>query len=542
MAVSLDDPLLSLKMMQADMCYWAVRNDIKLLGGVVFSLGDCDYLSAIVRDESVEKCVQKGAQARITTLFMLDSIHGLIYNRYPQGVIYYFPTEKAVEGFSKTRFGPLVDDNFAIKKHLKNTNSVSVKRVGKTFISLLGAKATQSIQGKKDGTAVRSTPADYVIRDERDLFDESMVRMTKDRLQNSRIGKEVDIGTPTIPDYGINRCFNESDQRYWLTKCVLCGGYTSLVEDFPNCIRYIDDMPYFACSKCGKGITAQNGEWVAKHPDRRSRGWLVSHLINPNLNLFKVMLRWEHDQRDGKVGEFYNGVLGVPYISAEDRLRESDVYACCGGDVMRTDISITETAMGCDIGKSYHTVVIGRKVDSKRAKVIYLCRVKGFDAIHDIAKKYNVKSAVIDIRPYEEEFNKFQKSEPYRVYGAEYKDKQGGFCRTDDKAGVYSLLRNQIFDKTHAWIRSQEVELPRRCAELEEFAKQMCNCAKVLEEDEETGDRVYRYVKLGDDHYRSAMNYFYMALQDLTYTQGMGAVGFKCEQAKEWNPLTIGLN
>lgn len=539
--IDISDPKLSEKMMQADSCYWAIKNKIKLLGRTEFSLVGCEYLAEIIRDDSTEKVVQKCAQARLTTLFMIDSIHGLIYNKYPQGVIYYFPTEKAVEGFSKTRFGPLVDDNPAIRYHMQDTNSVSVKKVGSTFLSLLGAKATQSIQGKKDGTAVRSTPADYVIRDERDLFDESMVRMSKDRLQNSKIGKEVDLGTPTIPDYGISRCFNESDQRYWMTPCEACNEYTSIVSEFPNSIKYKDNQPYMACIKCGQQIYPVNGEWVAKHPDRNSSGWLVDHFITPNIRLNKVMDRWEHDQRDGKIGEFYNGILGLPYIPAEDRLNQSDVFVCCGNDIMRTDISIRETAMGVDVGKSYHTVIIGEKVDAKRVKIIYLCRVRGFDAVHDIAKKYNVKSAVVDIRPYEESFTKFQSSEPYRVFGAEYKDKQREFLKTDEKAGVYSLLRNQIFDKTHAWIKNKEVEIPRRCSEVEEFARQVCNCAKVLEETEE-GDRVYRYIKLGDDHYRSALNYLYMAMGDLTHWQGMSSSNMKMIAVEDYNPLTFGLN
>ena len=536
--IDLDDPKLNEKMMQADMCYWAIRNKIKLIGNTPFTLDGCGYLAEIARDESDEKAIMKGAQARMTTLFQMDAIHGLIYNKYPQGVIYYFPTEKAVEGFSKTRFGPLVSDNPAIRKHMKNTNSVSIKKVGDTFLSLLGAKATTSIQGKKDGTSVRSTPADYVIRDERDLFDESMVRMTKDRLQNSKISKEVDLGTPTIPDFGISKVFNESDQRHWMIPCNGCNEYTCIVLEFPNSIKFKDGEPYLACIKCGREIFPVDGEWVAKYPDRHKSGWQVSHFITPNLKLGKVMDRWEHDQRDGKIGEFYNGVLGLPYIPAEDRLRQSDVFACCGNDVMRTDLSISETAMGVDVGKSYHTVVIGEKIDAKRAKIIYLCRVKGFNAVHDIARKYNVKSAVVDIRPYEESFNLFQKSESYRVFGAEYKDKQRSFLKVDEQAGVYSLLRTQMFDKTHSWIKNSEVEIPRRCAEVDEFASQMCNCAKVLIEDEDTGDRIYRYVKLGDDHYRSAMNFFYMALGDLTHWQGMGTAGYKMERGKEYNPLT----
>ena len=39
----------------------------------------------------------------------------------------------------------------------------------------------------------------------------------------------------------------------------------------------------------------------------------------------------------------------------------------------------------------------------------------------------------------------------------------------------------------------------------------MRNTAKVLQEDPETGSREYRYRKLGEDHYRHALNYFYLA-------------------------------
>jgi hypothetical protein len=530
-------------MMAADSVTWAVKNRIKLIGGARFTLDGYGYQAEIMRDEADEKAIMKCAQSGITTLFMLDAIHGLIYNQYPQGVIYYFPSKIGVEGFSKTRFTPLVNDNYCIRSMMKDTNSVSIKRVGETFLSLLGASATQSIQGKKDGSAVRSTPADYVIRDERDLFDEAMVRMSKDRLQNSKIGKEVDLGTPTIPDYGISKVFNDSDQRHWMIPCKACNGYTCIVLEFPNSIKYKDGRPYYACIKCGKEIRAIDGQWVAKYPDRRIAGWLVSHFITPNIKLGKVMDRWERDQRDGKIGEFYNGVLGLPYIPIEDKLMQSDVFACCGNDVMRTDISIRETAMGVDIGKHYHTVVIGEKVDNERAKIIYMARVKGFNALHDLAKKYNVKSAVIDRRPYEESFERFQNQEPYKVFGAEYKDKQKGFIKTDEKAGTYSLLRTQMFDVTHSWIKNKKVEIPRKCAEVEEFAKQMCNCAKVLEEDPETGDRLFRYKRTGDgnDHYRSAANYLWMALKNLSHYQGMSAPGYVKARQDSYDPLTYGL-
>ena len=546
--IDLDDPKLNEQMMQADPCYWALRSRIKLMGNTTFTLDGCRYMQIIMRDSARFMAVMKGTQARITTAFMLRSIHNLIYGIYPQGVIYYFPSRDAVEDFSKTRFTPLINDNPCIRKHLKSTDSVFVKKVGKSFLTLKGATATKNIGGhKKDSMAVRSTPADEAILDERDLFDQAIVDMIPDRLLNSEFKRIVNLGSPTIPDFGISREYDLSDQKNSMSKCTACNSYTCLVDEFPNSVKYkranVHEKyePYFACIKCGKEISALDQEFVKKYPDREISGYHVPHLITPNCELPLVMSRWEECQIDGsKVGTFYNSILGLPYIAAEDRLIQSDVFACCGGDMMRTEASISETAMGVDVGKGYHTVVIGEKIDNVRAKIVYMCRVKGFDAVHDIARKYNVKSAVVDIRPYEESFTKFQAGESYRVFGAEYKDKQREFLKTDEKSGVYSLLRNQIFDKTHHWIKNGLVEIPRKCAEVNEFAKQMCNCAKILEETEQ-GDRVYRYIKLGPDHYRSAMNYLYMALGDLTAFQGMAAIVYDSGTGSEYDALNWGL-
>jgi len=88
---------------------------------------------------------------------------------------------------------------------------------------------------------------------------------------------------------------------------------------------------------------------------------------------------------------------------------------------------------------------------------------------------------------------------------------------------------------------NKELEIPRKCAEVDEFVKQMCNCAKVLETNPETGDRLYRYRRRGDgnDHYRSATNYLWLALNDLTYVQGMNAPGYQVAVAHDWNPLLV---
>ncbi len=543
--------------MEADPCVWAVKNKIKLMGGTEFTLSGCEYMQDIMLDEARYIAVMKGTQARITTAFMLRMMHSVIYNRYPQGGIYYFPKKEAVENFSKTRFGPLISSNPCIKKHLRNTNSVNIKQVGKAFLSLLGASATTLIEGKKDGTSVRSTPADEVVRDERDLFDDDMADMTFDRLLNSKFKKEVDLGSPTIPDVGIHKVFTMSDQKFRMIKCEACNGFTCITEEFPNSIKFRKEggrfVPYLACIKCGKEIRPKYGEYVAKFPDRYNdkypmegiSGYHVSHFITPNCDLKIVMDKWEEAQNDtSKMGLFYNRFLGFPFIAIEDRLRQQDIFNCCG-DYQMSTFSTIGTAMGADIMKT-NRVIIAEKKPKGGAKIIYMARVSGFENLYDLVERFNVKSGVVCLRPYEESFRKFQDrctNRKVKVFGVEYKDKQKNLLKTDEQSGIYSLARTESMDGSQTWIRSGKLEIPRKCEEVKVFAKECCNTAKTLETNEKTGDRTYRYreVGTGGDHYRHCVNYLVLALLNLTDYQIGGELVGAGSNKSNYDPLEYGL-
>jgi len=540
----------------ADAAFWAQENGVQLLGGVPFTLSGCRYMGDVMRDRSRHIVVMKGTQARMTTAFMLREIHALIHGRYPQGSIYYFPNEVAVTAFSQTRFGPLIRDNAVIRKHLRATNNVSVKQVGRAFLSLKGCRATTSIQGKKDSQSVRSTPADSVVRDELDLFDDTMAAMTNDRLLNSTLKLETDLGSPTIPDIGIDYAFGRSDQKHWLTKCSHCGKQFCLATEFPESVMYRREDahsrfdPYFGCIHCGKEVLPSEGDFVAKFPDRSSghdsgvSGYHISHFITPNCNLNIVMDEWEAAQLDrSKMGLFYNKYLGFAYIDIEDRLTQQDVFNCCGDEVMQTRCA-TPTAMGADIMKT-NRVVIAQRTGDAAAKIIYMARVSGFDALFDLVQQFNVKSAVVCLRPYEESFRKFQTrcynyDHSIKVFGSEYKDRQKVMVKEDQQSGVYSLARTEAMDKSQSWIRSGLLEIPRLCDEVKVFAKECCSTAKTLEVNDDTGDRVYRYRPIGDkqEHYRHCVNYLWLAIQNLSHTQPAAVLS---AVEDEYDPLTYGL-
>ena len=99
--------------------------------------------------------------------------------------------------------------------------------------------------------------------------------------------KEVlKLSNPTLPDYGIDKAFQETDQRYWLLKCESCGEYTCLEDTFPDCLLETSKGVIRSCMKCKGELNPSIGEWVAKRPsitDKRGYHYsqLFSHFVSP---------------------------------------------------------------------------------------------------------------------------------------------------------------------------------------------------------------------------------------------------------------------
>ena len=105
---------------------------------------------------------------------------------------------------------------------------------------------------------------------------------------------------------------------------------------------------------------------------------------------------------------------------------------------------------------------------------------------------------------------------PGRVFVHFYNPHQKGSYRWDEKDYVAQSNRTESLDASHKEIMDEDIILPKQCEMTEEFAKQMSNVAKRLEEDPETGSKRYVYVKLSSgagDHFRHAFNYEAIARQ-----------------------------
>ena len=248
-------------------------------------------------------------------------------------------------------------------------------------------------------------------------------------------------------------------------------------------------------------------------------GKTISHLNLITVDPAEILKEWEEAQFDTrKLQDFYNLVMGWPYISAENRLSTQQVLSRCGMEPMRTRHH-GPSAMGIDVQgeRRGFYVVIGIKVTDKFAKILRVGNVGHINDIYDLAKKFNVKCAVIDEQPEQRLSHDFARNAPFQAFSCKYKESQRKDVDWNSKERLVSFNRTELCDETHDLIAEDgRVELPRKCFDMETYADQMNNTGKTLDKEKEAETGVKRYTynkKFGDDDYYHATNYFLLALR-----------------------------
>jgi len=507
----LSDQQIAQYMQTLDCFTWITDNKLELSHGP-WKLAGHEYQVGWLQHDGREQCFIKGAQIGATEVLVLRTLHGMIMGHYPQGSLYLFPTRDDVRDFSKARFDPLISANPFIGGFVQNTDAQNIKQIGRGFLYLRGARSTKNVGGaKKSSSQLKSIPVDRVVFDELDEMESDMIILAKERVSHSEKKELMYLGTPTIPDYGIDRMYQLSTQNAWFIRCEACGKETCLDIEFPNSIRRnLDGTCYRACIHCHKEIHPRNGRWVEQYPNRDIVGWWISQLNSVYVDPTYILDLYE-DPPHNDLSEVMNSKLGRAYIPAENRLTTQDVYACQNDDPMLTKHE-GPCCMGVDVGTELH-VVIGVRPNRNSLRIVKMCRVSSFNDLHDLARDFNVKSTVIDLFPEQRKVREFQRNEHHQVFACQYVETRTGQTAWDDRDLVIKCNRTEICDATHDLVVSPgRLSIPRRNNEVEQYAKEMCNIAKILEEDSGTGAKTYRYKKLsGPDHYRHATNYCLLA-------------------------------
>jgi len=472
---------------------WAESLSI-VLDGKPFTFHRHEYLNKPYKDNHPHQVEEKAAQMGLTSKAMLKTIHRARYGNY-RGILYLFPSKTDVTDFSKGRIDPLIDENpDTIAKWLKDTDAANIKHIWNCYLYL---------RGMTSRIGLKSIPVDMIVFDELDEAPQNAVDMAMERMGHSEFREVLKLSNPTLPEYGIDKAFQETDQRYWLLKCEKCGAYTCLEDTFPDCLIEIGGRVIRACSQCQGELNPSIGQWVAKKPaitDKRGYHYsqLFSHFTDPGdiLHQFRTT---------NNLTDFYNLKIGVPYVEATNRLAVQEVLILCGNEGI-ADHDPGPCFMGVDQGKDLH-VVIGKRP----GRIIHIEVYKDWEELDRLMNNFHVSRCVVDALPETRNARAFAERFKGKVYLNYYNEHQkGSYAWYEDKL-IVQCNRTESLDASHKEITDRTIVLPKQCEMTEEFADHLHNVAKKLEEDEESGSKRYVYVKLGPDHFRHAFNYAIMA-------------------------------
>ena len=472
------------------------------MDGRPFSYDRHEYLIEPYKDDHPHQVEMKAAQLGLTSKAMLRVAYGARYKGY-RGILYLFPSKSDVTDFSRGRVDPLIDENpDTIGKWLRDTDAANIKRIWNAFLYL---------RGMKSRVGLKSLPSDLIIFDELDEAPQNAIDMAMERMAHSEFKEVLKLSNPTLPEYGIDKAFQETDQRYWLLKCEKCGGDTCLEDTFPDCLISTNGRVIRACQQCHTELNPSIGQWVARRPsitDKRGYHYsqLFSHFVDPAdiLHQFRTT---------SNLTDFYNLKIGNAYVEAENRLSVQDVLSLCGNEGILSQ-SPGPCSMGVDQGKDLH-VVIGKKHPQKAGKIIHIAVYRDWEELDGLMRNFKVARCVVDALPETRNARAFAERFKGKVYLNYYNEHQKGHYAWNEKELIVSCNRTESLDASHREVTESLLSLPKECGITKEFAQHMHNVAKKLEEDEETGSKRYVYVKLGPDHLRHAFNYESMARQNM---------------------------
>ena len=476
---------------------WALSEPI-ILDGHPFTFDRHAYLIQPYADDHPNQTYMKAAQLGLTSLGMLRSIHSAIY-RGLKGILYLFPSRSDVIDFSKGRVTPLIEDNpETIGRWIRDTDAANIKQIRNCFIYF---------RGMQSRVGLKSIPVDMLVADELDEAPPLMIDMAYERMSHSEFREVLKLSNPTLPDYGIDKAFQETDQRYWLLKCEKCNHHTCLEDTFPECLLETKDGVIRACEKCKAELDPAIGEWVAKRPIiTGKRGYHFSQLFSLYVSPEEMLhqYRTTTNPRD-----FWNLKIGSPYIEAENRLSVEEILALCSNDGIESS-NPGPCYMGVDQGKELH-VVIGKRHPDMDGKLIHIGIYKDWEELDRLIKNFGISRCVVDALPETRNARSFAERHKGRVFLCFYQEHRKGRYAWNEKDLTVAADRTESLDASHNEIMNAQIILPKECDLVRELAKHLHNVAKKLEENEETGSKRYVYVKLGPDHFRHAFNYEAMA-------------------------------
>lgn len=242
-------------------------------------------------DPKVHKIVMVAASQVGKSELELNII-GYIIDQDPGSVLYVQPSLDDAKKFSRLRIAPMIRDS---KKLRAKVADVKSRDSGNTILQKSFPGGMLTITGSNSASALASTPARYIIGDERDRWAVSAGTegdpwaLAEARQATFYNAKAVEVSTPTIKGASnIESSYHKGTQERWCHKCPECDEYGEIIFDrihFTHSVTKvrgkkmynIDGPISWACPHCGclsteETMRRQPAKWIPENPEAYKKG------------------------------------------------------------------------------------------------------------------------------------------------------------------------------------------------------------------------------------------------------------------------------
>ncbi len=412
----------------------------------------------------------------------------------------------------------MIEENEYLKSRVTGIDNVGLKHIGDSSIFFRGMFSKRK---------VKSVDADYIILDELDEADPENKEYAKDRILHSQLRWMSQLSQPSVPDFGIDQEYQESDQRVWALQCARCNHWNFFNPNEPNeAWEYASKFLYrgkWTCTKCGKDLEVKNMEWIALRPSvKDKRGYHLTQLYSKIIPVEKIAKDIERS-REKRVLRMrvFNSLFGIAYTDEIRQPVTEDVILSAQGDFGLLP-EAQMSYMGVDVGDVLH-ITIGRDLGDG-IQLLHLEYTEDWGRLKTLMSQYGVWLCLIDAMPYKNSAKGFAREFPDRIVLQYFKDtsrERGDVIEQKEEDGlpVIRVGRTESLDETTDQVRLGEFVFPNprkltfeQVQAYEIFKSHLKKLIKDLKEDDK-GRKWFEYKHNVANHFGMALNSLRLAIE-----------------------------
>jgi hypothetical protein len=402
---------------------------IKNEAGIELEFTDHKFIVDFMQDMSPLQVMLKAPQIGATVAELVKTFWCAYKKEWD--IIYTLPTQSDVNDMAGGKINRIIAQNPIFLSWTRDHDTVEQKAVGKNIIYYRGTWTT------KEAMMVTS---DLNVHDEVDASNQQVIQQYETRLQAKKDSRRWYFSHPLLGGMGVDKYWQQSDKKEWFIKCNHCNVEQQL--KWPDNVDL--QRRSYICSHCLKDLTQEvrrSGHWQPTSSGIFS-GYHISQLMCPWITAEKICIDWETKDKQ----YFWNYVLGLPYISSENKISPDVILKACTDAVNdQTDRII----IGVDTGLPVHYTLLNKQGVFYYGK----CREPSatyspYDDIEKFLKRWPTSFVVSDQGGDLIGIRKLQAKYPGRVFLAYYRRDTTGekMIKWGEKEdfGIVTIDRNRM--------------------------------------------------------------------------------------------------